>query len=115
MLGTMQNEEDGSKVPTFVATHTRTIGIIYPPPEIRNIVNTTAQYVAKNRPEFQKTVILNCAGNPKFKFLNASDPYHAYCRRGIFCPPKMLPAVRQSSPHLASALPDFLSLSRFNT
>ena len=25
-----------------------TIGIIYPPPELRTVVDTTAQYVAKN-------------------------------------------------------------------
>lgn len=31
MLGAMHNEKDSNKVPTSVATHTRTIGIIYPP------------------------------------------------------------------------------------
>ncbi|GAB2281760.1 hypothetical protein Dimus_016328 [Dionaea muscipula] len=66
-----------SSAPT-VATHTRTIGIIYPPPDIRNIVDKTAQFVAKNGPEFEKRIIANNAGNAKFNFLNASDPYHAY-------------------------------------
>ncbi|KAK6919634.1 SWAP/Surp [Dillenia turbinata] len=70
-------QEDQNKV-TRVATHTRTIGIIHPPPDIRNIVDKTAQFVAKNGPEFEKRIIANNAGNAKFNFLNASDPYHAY-------------------------------------
>lgn len=65
-------------VPASVATHTRTIGIIHPPPDIRNIVDKTSQFVAKNGPEFEKRIVANNAGNVKFNFLNASDPYHAY-------------------------------------
>ncbi|KDP43277.1 hypothetical protein JCGZ_24198 [Jatropha curcas] len=68
--------EEQSKAP--VATHTRTIGIIHPPPDIRNIVDKTAQFVAKNGPEFEKRIIANNANNAKFNFLNSSDPYHAY-------------------------------------
>ncbi|GAB4850664.1 hypothetical protein Ancab_029975 [Ancistrocladus abbreviatus] len=67
-----------NSAPMSVATHTRTIGIIHPPPDIRNIVDKTAQFVAKNGPEFEKRIIANNAGNAKFNFLNASDPYHAY-------------------------------------
>lgn len=68
--------ENQNKAP--VATHTRTIGIIHPPPDIRNIVDKTAQFVAKNGPEFEKRIIANNANNAKFNFLNPSDPYHAY-------------------------------------
>ncbi|XP_061365862.1 probable splicing factor 3A subunit 1 [Gastrolobium bilobum] len=64
--------------PATVATHTRTIGIIHPPPDIRTIVDKTAQFVAKNGPEFEKRIIANNTGNAKFNFLNSSDPYHAY-------------------------------------
>ncbi|CAK9144579.1 unnamed protein product [Ilex paraguariensis] len=77
-------EEDENKAdkpnsaPSSIATHTRTIGIIHPPPDIRNIVDKTAQFVAKNGIEFEKRIIANNAGNAKFNFLNASDPYHAY-------------------------------------
>lgn len=76
-----EDKNNASKInsaPASVATHTRTIGIIYPPPDIRNIVDKTAQFVAKNGPEFEKRIIANNAGNPKFNFLNSSDPYHAY-------------------------------------
>ncbi|KAA8534488.1 hypothetical protein F0562_032005 [Nyssa sinensis] len=78
---TEEDQDKATKLPSApasIATHTRTIGIIHPPPDIRNIVDKTAQFVAKNGPEFEKRIIANNAGNAKFNFLNASDPYHAY-------------------------------------
>ncbi|PPD91217.1 hypothetical protein GOBAR_DD11836 [Gossypium barbadense] len=73
----IQTNEEQNKA-NSVATHTRTIGIIHPPPDIRNIVDKTAQFVAKNGPEFEKRIIANNANNVKFNFLTSSDPYHAY-------------------------------------
>ncbi|KAL5140032.1 putative splicing factor 3A subunit 1 [Glycine soja] len=75
-----QNKSNSVSVPApaTVATHTRTIGIIHPPPDIRTIVDKTSQFVAKNGPEFEKRIIANNTGNVKFNFLNSSDPYHAY-------------------------------------
>ncbi|XP_042020999.1 probable splicing factor 3A subunit 1 [Salvia splendens] len=67
-----------SSAPLSVATHTRSIGVIHPPIDIRTIVDKTAQFVAKNGPEFEKRIIANNEGNAKFNFLRASDPYHAY-------------------------------------
>ncbi|AAW40714.1 hypothetical protein CNBA0990 [Cryptococcus deneoformans B-3501A] len=58
------------------------IGIIYPPKEIRNIVDKTAIHISKSPTpllleekirEHQKT-------DPKFAFLNDADPYHQYYR-----------------------------------
>ncbi|RDD44977.1 Splicing factor 3A subunit 1 [Trichoplax sp. H2] len=54
------------------------IGIIYPPPEVRNIVDKTASFVARNGLEFETRIRHNEANNPKFNFLNSNDPYHAY-------------------------------------
>ncbi len=34
-------------------------------------------------PEFAERIKLNEAGNPKFNFLNASNPYHAYYQHKI--------------------------------
>ncbi|KAG5556914.1 hypothetical protein RHGRI_007226 [Rhododendron griersonianum] len=73
-----EDQNKVNSVPASVATHTRTIGIIHPPPDIRNLFDKTAQFVAKNGPEFEKRIIANNSGNAKFNFLNASDPYHAY-------------------------------------
>ncbi|XP_063430548.1 splicing factor 3A subunit 1-like [Mytilus trossulus] len=54
------------------------IGIIYPPPEVRNIVDKTASFVARNGPEFESRIRQNEINNPKFNFLQQNDPYHAY-------------------------------------
>ncbi|CAI9099804.1 OLC1v1036680C1 [Oldenlandia corymbosa var. corymbosa] len=69
-----------SPVPTTaaVATHTRTIGIIHPPKDIRDIVYKTSQFVAKKGPEIEKRIIADYSGSTKLNFLKPSDPYHAY-------------------------------------
>ncbi|WJX79080.1 hypothetical protein P8452_62234 [Trifolium repens] len=64
--------------PTTIATHTKTIGIIHPPPDIRTIIDKTSQFVNKEGLEFEKKIIVNNAHNGKFNFLNSSHPYHAY-------------------------------------
>lgn len=53
-------------------------GIIYPPREIRQIVDKTAAFVARNPPQFEERIRENERANPKFSFLNPRDPYHAY-------------------------------------
>ncbi|KAF5749892.1 splicing factor 3A subunit 1 [Tripterygium wilfordii] len=75
---TNEEESKSNSVPTPVATHTRTIGIIHPPPDIRNIVDKTAQFVAKNGPDFEKRIIASNANNAKFNFLSPTDAYHTY-------------------------------------
>ncbi|KAJ1283226.1 hypothetical protein BS78_03G112100 [Paspalum vaginatum] len=54
----------GAKVdpPATVATHTRTIGIIRPPPRIRVIIEKLATFVAKNGPGFERRVISDNQG-----------------------------------------------------
>ncbi|XP_024031753.1 probable splicing factor 3A subunit 1 [Morus notabilis] len=74
----IEEQNQTNSAPASVATHTRTIGIIHPPPDIRGIVDKTATFVAKNGPEFEKRIIANNTGNAKFNFLIPSDPYHAY-------------------------------------
>jgi splicing factor 3A subunit 1 len=69
--------------PPTVATHTRTIGIIHPPPDIRVIIEKTATFVSKNGPEFERRIISHNAGNAKFNFLQPSDPYHAYYQHRV--------------------------------
>ncbi|CDP18162.1 unnamed protein product [Coffea canephora] len=53
----LSKADNSNSAPISVATHTRTIGIIYPPPDIRNIVDKTSQFVAKNGPEFEKRIM----------------------------------------------------------
>ncbi|XP_014223741.1 splicing factor 3A subunit 1 [Trichogramma pretiosum] len=59
------------------------VGIIYPPPEVRNIVDKTASFVARNGPEFESRIRQNELGNPKFNFLNVGDPYHSYYQHKV--------------------------------
>ena len=60
-----------------------TIGIIYPPPEVRSIVDKTASFVARNGPEFEEKIRQNEISNVKFNFLNPNDPYHAYYQHKV--------------------------------
>ncbi|KAI9145738.1 Pre-mRNA splicing factor PRP21 like protein-domain-containing protein [Paraphysoderma sedebokerense] len=53
-------------------------GIIYPPPEVRGIVEKTASFVARNGIQFEERIRENEKSNPKFCFLNPTDPYHAF-------------------------------------
>ena len=59
------------------------IGFIYPPPEVRNIVDKTASFVARNGVEFESKIRMNEQSNPKFNFLNPGDPYHAYYQHKV--------------------------------
>ena len=66
-----------------VANNDGRVGIIYPPPEVRNIVDKTASFVARNGPEFEQRIKQNELNNPKFTFLNSGDPYHAYYQHKV--------------------------------
>jgi len=44
-------------------------GIIFPPPEVRNIVDKTASFVARNGATFENRIKENEVNNPKFNFL----------------------------------------------
>jgi len=57
--------------------------LIYPPPEVRNIVDKTAGFVARNGQEFEQRIKQNEVNNPKFNFLNPGDPYHAYYQHRV--------------------------------
>ena len=51
---------------------------IIPPPDLRNIVDKAALFVARNGPEFESRIQQNEQSNPKFNFLKIGDPYNAY-------------------------------------
>ena len=70
-------------MPPVVADDGPTMGIIYPPPEVRNIVDKTASFVARNGPDFEQRIKQNEVQNPKFTFLNNGDPYHAYYQHRV--------------------------------
>lgn len=96
---------------TPVATHTRTIGIIHPPPDIRMIIEKTATFVAKNGPEFERRILANNTGNAKFNFLIPSDPYHAYYQHRV----SEFKTQLQSSTQQPDGLPDSDSATAMKT
>ncbi|KAH7444292.1 hypothetical protein KP509_02G072200 [Ceratopteris richardii] len=91
--------------PAVVATHTRTIGMIHPPPDIRGIVDKTAQFVARNGPEFERRILANGRNNVKFNFLNPGDPYHAYYQHRVAEMKSQLHTSSQGTAQAAGATP----------
>lgn len=54
-------------------------GVIIPPPEIRAVVDKTAQFVGKNGKSFEQRILASADGkSSKFNFMRDFDPYHAY-------------------------------------
>ncbi|KAI8259344.1 hypothetical protein K4K58_002631 [Colletotrichum sp. SAR11_239] len=53
-------------------------GVVLPPREIRNVLEKTAGYVARNGLVFEDRIRDKERSNPKFSFLNNADAYHAY-------------------------------------
>ncbi|XP_042894743.1 splicing factor 3A subunit 1 [Parasteatoda tepidariorum] len=85
MAPTVENEvveNQNENVPDSAPSRP-TIGIIYPPPELRNIVDKTASFVARNGPEFEARIRQNEINNKKFNFLNVGDPYNAYYQHKV--------------------------------
>lgn len=60
-----------------------TAGLIYPPPDIRQIVDKTASFVARNGAQFESKIKQDERSNTKFGFLNENDAYHQYYRTKI--------------------------------
>ncbi|KAI8325706.1 Surp module [Martensiomyces pterosporus] len=59
-------------------TSTGATGIIYPPLDIKTIVDKTAEHVAKSGEAFQQLIRDKYQGNVKFSFIYPNDPYFAY-------------------------------------
>lgn len=75
--------------------------LIYPPPDIRAIVDKTASYVAKNGVAFEDRIRENEKANIKFGFLHDNDPYHAYYEYKLECikDNKLMPEPRNVQLH----------------
>ena len=49
-----------------------------PPPDLQPIIDKTAEYVARNSEDFERTVLEKHCGDPKFGFLNPWNKYYPY-------------------------------------
>lgn len=74
----MPQQQQQAVPPTPTGTTPGEIGMIFPPADIRGIIDKTAQFVAKNGPEFEQRVLADQSNTQKFSFLLASNPYRAY-------------------------------------
>jgi splicing factor 3A subunit 1 len=81
-IGNRSVKVDGGRE-IALETHTQNVGVIVPPPDVRVIVDKTAQFVGKNGPEFEQRILASEKNNVKFNFLTTSDPYHAYYRQKV--------------------------------
>lgn len=59
------------------------VGIIHPPSELREIIDRTAKYVAKNGGAFEERIIREKRNTPRFSFLYADDPFNAYYKHKV--------------------------------
>ena len=59
------------------------VDVIIPPPEIKAIVDKTADFVAKHGPALEQKILGREAGVKKFEFLLTTSVYHAYYRAKV--------------------------------
>ncbi|CAI2347311.1 unnamed protein product [Caenorhabditis sp. 36 PRJEB53466] len=102
MATPVSNREEDSMTNEPSLSGRNIIGLIYPPPEIRTIVDKTAGFVARNGVDFENKIREKESQNPRFNFLSITDPYHAYYKKkvydfaeGKFEAPKPPPAVKE--------------------
>lgn len=53
------------------------VGLIFPPADIRGVIDKTARFVAEHGPEFEQRVLKE-QNHTKFAFLLPNNPYRAY-------------------------------------
>lgn len=58
-------------------------GVVYPPPDLRPVIDKTAEFVARNGVAFEAKIREQERLNPKFAFLQADDAYNSYFRMQI--------------------------------
>lgn len=58
------------------------VGVIIPPPEVRELLEKTAGFIAK-KASMEARIAERHRDDPRFTFLHSSDPYHAYYRQRV--------------------------------
>ncbi|XGW11161.1 hypothetical protein V3C99_012566 [Haemonchus contortus] len=91
------------------------IGLIYPPPDIRTIVDKTAAFVARNGVDFENKIREKEANNKRFNFLSPTDPYNAYYKQKVrdFQEGKVEAASAATKPQLPEAVKDAVKKADF--
>lgn len=84
-VATVEDVDETTAVSSAAASGSKwsTGGIIYPPPDIRTIVDKTAAFVARNGTSFETKIKGDERANTNFSFLNDNDAFNAYYRAKI--------------------------------
>ena len=69
--------------PSGTSTSAAPVGLIQPPPDVRVVVDRTADFVRRLGAEGEAQLIAKQRGQKKFSFLLPSSPYHAYYRQRV--------------------------------
>ncbi|KAA1071355.1 SF3a splicing factor complex subunit [Puccinia graminis f. sp. tritici] len=80
-----ENDEQTNESNELIQSNKYLDGLIYPPPEIRSIVDKTAAFIAKNQnPKlFEDKIRQREKTDSRFSFLNPDDAYNPYYRHRI--------------------------------
>jgi splicing factor 3A subunit 1 len=89
-----EKEPEKSSVPESYA---REVGIIEPPPDIKMVIDRTADFVRRVGAAFEKEIQARNAKSKKFGFLQATNPYHPYYQQRLKFGDAM-PAVTEETP-----------------
>lgn len=71
-------EADPKEPIASVTSYASEIGIIEPPPDLKEIVDRTADYVRRNGSAFEQEIMSRNSRSKRFQFLQSDNPYHAY-------------------------------------
>jgi splicing factor 3A subunit 1 len=80
-----------------------TADVIYPPADIKSVIDKTAEFVAKVGEDFERKVASQQAGQPKFAFLNPGNPYRKYYELRV---KELKEGKEASAPSIPKALQD---------
>lgn len=90
------------------------VGIIVPPTEVKEILETTAKFVGK-RPALEARVLQQHDQDPRFSFLQPTDPYHAYYLAKVTEARKTTTAEKSVSKGVRNALDGRISAAQNGT
>lgn len=59
------------------------VGMIVPPPDMRAIIDRTAQFIAKQGPAMEKKIFSSDPTKIKFAFILPDNPFHPYYKMAV--------------------------------
>ena len=76
-----EERKESASSSSSTATFASPIGVIEPPPDVRAVIDRTAEFARRTGSEGEEQLRARLRGQRKFAFLFPSSPYHAYFRQ----------------------------------